>query len=594
MFLLILTALAGLVVSQAYAGPETLGATRADKQGFRTMVTEAIKTAGATEAAKLGATEDAEMDEGEGKPPIGILGQVESDDSEAAPLRAKSGLDAFNARNRSQWKASFSRKSGKVRGLHGGVSRSYEDGPENVARGFLRDAHEMLGLKEDLSDLRTIRVNRSAERNHVRMQQLHNGIPVRSAYMLVHSNQQGQVTMVQNSTVESLQPTNQSTLAEDAAKEIARKDLLATLSAGATIGTVAAEQEIMRYQDKYLYVWKISLPTRQPSGQWVYQVDAENGQILYKGNERRSTKSGSGRAYKTNKDWHAYKIGKVQLKYMYTCLETADCGYLFGQHADIYDYSGNDVWDMTFKFIFYPEYYVEDKAPFDAVNTYYQITSAWDWWSKNVINKFVSFYKEDFKYFRPSVYVNSTDPLDQCNAGYWYDIDTEYTMAFGNENTCVAGSEDVALDVDVVTHEYAHAMMDWLGYWDQFGGAVDHYGRSMGEGNSDWFAYLYTKDPYIGDVAWNWDWPLVMEAISGTWTTPGCIPTTSMTGQPLRSITPERFGADTCMICPEFSPPRRCRMFSSLSIISRFPAVIWMRKPISSTPSGHSSSQNWI
>ncbi len=503
---LALYALALLVSSYAYAGSETLGAAPRGQQELRTLVNRASEMEEEAEAKRAEATEDVEMDQTAGRPAIGILGHLESEDSEAALLRSKSGLDALNAQQRTQWKATFSRKNGQVRLLHDGVSKAYPDGPEAVARGFLRDAHQVLGVREDLSNLRTVRVNETPERNHVRMQQLHNGIPVANSYMVVHANKRGEVTMVQNSLVDSLQPSNQSTLPEETAKEIAQKDLQADLPEGGAIGTVSAQQEIMKFQDKYLYVWKVSLPTRQPFGQWMYHVDAENGEILYKGNQRRSVRNGVGRVYTTNKDWHTSKIRSATLKYMYTCLETADCGYLFGQHSDVYDYYGNDPRNSTtFSFMYYPEVYSDDKSSFDATNAYYRLTGLWDWWNSNIINKFSINNIENFKSFRPTVWVNSTDYYDQCNAAYWYDSFTEYTMAFGNEDTCVAGSEDLALDADVAAHEYAHAMMDWLGYVDQFGGAVDHYGRAMGEGNSDWFAYLYTKDPHIGDVAWAWD-----------------------------------------------------------------------------------------
>jgi len=45
--------------------------------------------------------------------------------------------------------------------------------------------------------------------------------------------------------------------------------------------------------------------------------------------------------------------------------------------------------------------------------------------------------------------------------------------------------------------------MDWAGWANergQFGGPIHNYGRAMGEGNADWYAYLKSKNPAIGTV----------------------------------------------------------------------------------------------
>jgi hypothetical protein len=79
-------------------------------------------------------------------------------------------------------------------------------------------------------------------------------------------------------------------------------------------------------------------------------------------------------------------------------------------------------------------------------------------------------------------------------------------FAYSDDGSCYAGDtgEDLVNDNDIVRHEYAHAIMDWAGFMDegqQFGGEVDGYGRAMGEGNSDWYAFLVSNKPNIGYVA---------------------------------------------------------------------------------------------
>jgi hypothetical protein len=72
-------------------------------------------------------------------------------------------------------------------------------------------------------------------------------------------------------------------------------------------------------------------------------------------------------------------------------------------------------------------------------------------------------------------------------------------FAFADDESCF--DEDMVVDISIVRHEYAHGIMDWAGFDDQFGGEVDGYGRAMGEGNADWYAFLPTRQPSMGYVA---------------------------------------------------------------------------------------------
>ena len=76
-------------------------------------------------------------------------------------------------------------------------------------------------------------------------------------------------------------------------------------------------------------------------------------------------------------------------------------------------------------------------------------------------------------------------------------------------------------------------------------GEADGYGRAMGEGNADWYAFVPSGQPAMGYVAlppWglrnidNWKGILMMSIIP--------------TGEFRRSIIPERSGADTSMNSP--------------------------------------------
>lgn len=435
--------------------------------------------------------------DGTGKSAIGLFQGAAQSDSNPEFIR-------FNAQYGNRWQSSLRPNDGKVTLLYGATSNAYANGPENAAQSFLKDTHDLFGIKSDLSDLRSVRVDKTELRDHVRFQQTFKGVPVSGSEVLVHINKQGQVTMVQNGSVADLNVINNDVIAEDTALKTARDHITRTVSGGVTLNESKSEKIIAPFPDGYKFIWKISTPTRNPFAYWVYHIDAETGAIVYHADEITHLKSGKGRAYKTNANWQLNKISNVPLKQIFTPAE-GNPGYLLGLRSYIFDDSGNDPFSSNFDFRYDP---VTQKDLFDSSHTYYQMSTIWDWWDKKIIKKF-SLSTPAYFYDIPTLTLVNIDGL--CNAFYSPELFTDGTndlpgFAFGDENSCeTTGSEDLSNDVDVIRHEFAHAIMDWSGFDSQFGGAVHGYGRSMGEGNADYYAFLYTpKDPFIGDVAFAW------------------------------------------------------------------------------------------
>lgn len=406
----------------------------------------------------------------------------------------------FNARYQHRWQAAQRAKDGKIKLLYGAVSKSYSDGPENAAKSFLKESHDLFGLKGDLSDLRTVKVDKTALRDHVRFQQTYNGVSVMGAEMLVHTNKKNQVTMVQNGLVANLSLANKESLSEETAKTVARKDIQ-DQSSSATLADSKAEKLIAPFNGVHKYIWKITTSTSNPFAYWVYHIDAETGAILYKADEILHIKSGKGNAYKTNANWHAGKISKVPLKYLYTVQEGNTSGWLLGLHSFVLDYNGNDPTSTKLSFVDYDP--GTNKDFFDAVHSYYQHNTIWEWWKKNILSKY-SFSTPS--YFYDQIIPTIVNVDSYCNAFYTPDIGGGLPgFAFGDERSCDPAAEDLSNDVDVYRHEFTHAIMDWSGFGSQFNGDLNGYGRSMGEGNADWYTFLFTpQDPLIGDVAWAW------------------------------------------------------------------------------------------
>jgi Zn-dependent metalloprotease len=425
-----------------------------------------------------------------GKSPVGFF-------QGTLPTHTNPDFARFNAQHHHRWQAAERAKDGKIRLLYGAASQSYPDGPETAAISFLKESHDLFGLKSDLSDVKAVKVDKTALRDHVRFRQIHNGVPVMGGELLVHTNKKNQVTMVQNSLIADVRPTNKDNLSEETAKTAARQDIQ-NRNSGTALAESKAEKIIIPFNGAHKYIWKIATSTSHPFAYWVYHIDAETGVILYKADEILHIRSGKGNAYKTNANWHAGKISKVSLKNMYTVNEGNTSGWLWGTHSLVLDYNGNDPTSTKFSFLYDP---AADKDYFDAVHTYYQHNTIWAWWKKNVVSKY-SFADPSYFYDQFIPVIVNIDGY--CNAGYASNIGLNNLpgIIFGDENSCAPGSEDIAIDVDVFRHEFTHAVMDWSGFNAQFDGDLNGYGRSMGEGNADWYAFLYTpNDPQIGDVA---------------------------------------------------------------------------------------------
>ena len=485
-----------LILSIAHGGPDVLGIKPNEYSGPKAaMITQAGGPGVLFDLKNAG---NIVMETGSVSLPI-RLGQVSSLDENAMELRQRGGFAAFNAQYNNRWKASLDAKSCKVKVLYGAVSKHYKNDPESVAKDFLKDSKTIFGLDHDLADLKTLRVDKTPVRNHVRFQQTYEGIPVAGAFVLVHSTPAGQVAMVQNDYIQGLQLANRQSIAAQDARDIARIDLQGKLGKDAELSDAKSEQLIAPNHGKYFFVWKITIPTRNPWGFWVYQIDSESGNILYSGNEMTSLRSGTGRAYLNNVNRHLGKLSNVSLKYMFTSKETFDWGYLFGSHSAIYDYNGNDPRAGNYKFLYDP---VNEKDWFDETNAYYKMNTVWEWWKKIIVKYRVQPYFF-YNFSAPSI-VNVDG---YCNAFFTTDLGNGYPgFAFGDEDSCAPGSEDLVIDDDIVRHEFTHAMMYWLDFNQQFGGPIDYYGRAMGEGNADWFGYLnHPKSPKMADVAFALD-----------------------------------------------------------------------------------------
>lgn len=442
-------------------------------------------------------------------------------------LQSKSGgLEAFNLSQgtaNNAWKALWDKKTGHLKVLYGSKSKAYPGSPKEASMAFLKENEGFIGLEG--KNLEFVRERKTNLKNHTRFKQVFNGIPVEGRYVAVHSTPQGEVTMVQNGFLPDLKVENVDSFPLDLAVLIAQNDLMASLPS-VTIKTTGHQEKIVRNKDQYLYVWEVTFYTVNPFGEWVYRIDAQTGVILSKWDALLYA-TGKGYVYKSNNDYWAGKVSSVSLKYLFPYSEGND-EFLTGYYADPYDYYGENVYAPNLKFLFL------DQDSFDQVQAYYHVTTFHDWWDKTFVGPYglgVIPYFNDSDSSTPLM-INVPPSWNDMgdNAFYTPSFDNYFDagrpgpgIVFGDQFTRQDGTyaEDKTEDQDVVYHEFTHGMMDWLGHEANFSGTPHHYERSMGEGNSDYWASSYTKSPDWADVmGGSWERPL-----DNTWVYPwyvGC------------------------------------------------------------------------
>jgi len=91
---------------------------------------------------------DLVLAEDETVPSAGRMG-LSSASKDAPDPQSAGRFAAFNARNQNRWNASFDKKNGRVN-CSPAPSKRYENGPEAVSRGFLKDAYMISASRRTL------------------------------------------------------------------------------------------------------------------------------------------------------------------------------------------------------------------------------------------------------------------------------------------------------------------------------------------------------------------------------------------------------------------------------------------------------------
>ena len=163
--------------------------------------------------------------------------------------------------------------------------------PAAIARGFL-DANRALFRMASASDqLQVLRVEADAQLNyaHVRLDQVHQGIPVFGRQLVVHLDAQEQIVAVNGQFAPDIDAPTQPTISAAQAEDAALRDLLNVQLEPAERERVKTnllhdKTRLMIHIDAHgqaRLTWHVTILTDAPLGQWRYFVNARRPAVVH-------------------------------------------------------------------------------------------------------------------------------------------------------------------------------------------------------------------------------------------------------------------------------------------------------------------------
>jgi bacillolysin len=164
--------------------------------------------------------------------------------------------------------------------------------PAAIARGFLDENRALFKLASASDQLSILRVEPDVQLGyaHVRMAQMHNGVPVFGKQLVVHLDARENVVAVNGQFVPEINVATQPTIAPNDAERIALDDLRGEQltdaeRARAVTELVRDKTRLMIYVDEFgkaTLTWRVTILTDSPLGQWYYFVNARRPIVTHR------------------------------------------------------------------------------------------------------------------------------------------------------------------------------------------------------------------------------------------------------------------------------------------------------------------------
>lgn len=377
----------------------------------------------------------------------------------------------------------------------------YSGTPEMQARTFLADQAVAYGLKNRTDDLDLVYVKESPVGTHVRLQQTVFGIPVfESEVFVTIGRADGRVASVVSTYHAGAEAiATAPAISPGMAHDLARAELRATdgrseLVAPPALGLLAETGNLLAL------AYRVVIFANDPRGEWEIMVDATSGRIL---RQRDLTVfvDGSGKAFDPDPlttahvaygtagyvDGNDANTAQLQAQTFVRTLRdltfSAGVYRLTGPYVNITDWDPPASAPVTSPdpngFMF-----TRDAQGFEDVEVYYGLD-------------------QSQRYIQSLGYTNIQNLSFVADPHGFNGADNSAYYPGTNRITYGEGGVDDAEDLDVVLHEYGHAIQS--GTVPGWGGSTD--ARSMGEGFGDYWAGSYSAgiDLYRAEWVFNWD-----------------------------------------------------------------------------------------
>lgn len=164
--------------------------------------------------------------------------------------------------------------------------------PAAIARGFLDENRSLFRLKSVSDELTVLRVEPDLQLpySHVRLQQVHQGIPVFGRQLIVHLDGHEAITAVNGHFLPNLALSTATTMTPAAAEALALEDLLESQlepAERARVETTILSQktQLIFYVDEHnqaTLTWAVTIMTMSPLGQWRYFVHARRPLVVHR------------------------------------------------------------------------------------------------------------------------------------------------------------------------------------------------------------------------------------------------------------------------------------------------------------------------
>jgi len=403
--------------------------------------------------------------------------------------KSKASFTEFSAR-RPGAEVLWSSRTGTPRAIQGVLSAPLSGTSSDVSRSFLVENRDLFGMPEDLSDLVEVDYIQWGGVRYVKYNQTYQGIPVFGGEMHVASDPSNVVRLVTGAYYPEMEIAEEKRIvSKKAAIETALKDLESVELRGEVTG------EVLWYPTArgFVKVYHLLIPTTKPLGDWRYAINVETGKIEDSYNEmrfrfppripplppipppiliRRGTR---GKIYLENPDESTY-LTTVMFRNMTLPYKTLD-----GVYTKVLNEDGPEA-------IASPAgafYYAPTDTHFDEAQMYYAV-------------------ERTYAYFRGLEFRGFTTKGRGGKITANVHVGTKYSNAyyspgtgqiyFGDGSYPPTGLNDLSKEVDVVAHEFTHALIDE--YRPGING-ID--GMALHEGTADYFACSLTNDSVLGE-----------------------------------------------------------------------------------------------